>query len=61
MFVVRANFVGQKKEKKLTKNWYHKKLLNISRAISYKKPDMRPVPVLSDYLVKLVIPASRAI
>jgi hypothetical protein len=57
MFVVRANFVGKKKEKKLTKNSYHKKLLNISRAISYKKPDMRPVPVLSDYLVKLVIPA----
>jgi len=61
MFVVCANFVGQKKEKKLTKNSYHKKLLDISRAISYKKPDMRPVPVLSDYLVKLVIPASRAI
>jgi len=61
MFVVRANFVGKKKERKLTKILYHKKLLNISRGISYKKPDMRPVQVLSDYLVKLVIPPSRAI
>jgi len=61
MFVVRANFVSQKKEKKLTKNSYHKKSLNLSRAISYKKTDMRPVPILSDYLMKLVIPASCAI
>jgi len=28
---------------------------------SHKKSDMRPVSVMSDYLVKLVIPASRAI
>ena len=61
IFVVRANFVGKKKEKNLTKISYHKKLRNLSRTISYKKPDMRPVPVLSDYLVKLVIPASRTI
>ena len=45
---------GQKKEKKLTKNSYQKKLLNLSRAIQYKKPDVRQVPVLSNYLVKLV-------
>ena len=61
MFVVRANLVGQKKENKLTKILYHKKILDLSHAIRFKKPDMRPVPVLSDYLVKLVIPASRAI
>ena len=61
MFVVRANFVGKKKARKLTNILYHKKLLNISRGISYKKPHMRPVPVLSDYLVKLVIPGSLAI
>jgi len=52
---------AKKKEKKLTKNLYHKKMLNLSRPISYKKPDMRLVPILSDYLVKLVILASRAI
>ena len=61
MFVVRANFVGKKKGKKLTKKSYRKQLLNKSREISYKKPDMRPVPVFSDYLVKLVIQTSGAI
>jgi len=37
------------------------KFLNWSRAIWYEKLDMRLVSVISDYLVKLVIPASRAI
>ena len=37
MFVVCANFVGKKKEKKLTKNSYHKKLLNLSRTILLQK------------------------
>ena len=61
MFVVRVNYVGQKKGKKLTKIMNYQKLLNLSRAIKNGKSDMRPVPVLSDYLVKLVILASRAI
>jgi len=39
-------------KKKLTNNLYHKILLNLSCAIKYKKPDMRPVPVLSDYFSK---------
>ena len=56
-----VNFVGKKKGEKLTKIVYYQKLLNLSRTIKYGKPDMRPVPVLSDYLVKLVIPTSRAI
>ena len=60
-FVVRVNFVGKKKGRKLTKTLYYQKLLNLSRAIKNGKPDMRRVPVLSDYLVKLVILASRAI
>jgi len=60
---VRGSFKlrGPKKQKKLTKNPYHTKLPNKSRAIYYEKPDMRSVTVLSDYFVKLVIPASRAI
>jgi len=45
----------------LTKTLYYQKLLNLSRAIKNGKPDMRRVPVLPDYLVKLVILASRAI
>ena len=53
--------MGQKKGEKLTKIKYYQKLLNLSRAIKYGKPDLRPVLVLPDYLVKLVIPASRAI
>jgi len=61
LFVVRVNFVGQKKTKKLTTILYYNQLLNLSRATKYGKSDIRPVPVLSDYLVKLVIPASRAI
>ena len=59
--MVRVNFVGQKKRKKLIKILYYKQLLNLSRATKYEKLDIRPVPVLSDYLVKLVIPASSAI
>jgi len=34
---------GPKNEKQLTKNLYHKKLLNVSRVIYYEKPDMRLV------------------
>jgi len=59
--MVRVNFVRQKKGKDLTKILYKQKLLNLSHAIKYGKPDMRPVPVFSDYLEKLVIPTSRAI
>ena len=59
--MVRVNFVGKRKGKKMTKILYYKQLLNLSRATKYGKPDIRPVPVLSDYLVKLVIPAFRAI
>ena len=33
MFVVRANFVGAEKRKKMTKHLYHKKLLNLSRLV----------------------------
>ena len=58
---IRVNFVGQKKGEKLTKIWPYQKFLNLSREIKYKKLDMRPIPVFSDYLVKLVIPTSRAI
>ena len=53
--------MGQKKGKDLTKILYNQKLLNLSYAIKYGKPDMRPVPVFSDYIVKLIIPSSRAI
>jgi len=48
-------------KKKLIKILYYKQLLNLSRATKCGQPDIRPVPVLSDYLVKLVIPASRTI
>jgi hypothetical protein len=48
-------------KKKMTKNLYHKILFNLSRATYYQEPDMRLVPVLSDYLVKLVILGSRAL
>jgi len=45
---------GPKKGKKMTKNLYHKKLLNLSRAIWYEKPNMRSgngiVRLLSKYL-----------
>jgi len=56
-----SKLCGQKKRKKVDSKFVLQKFLNLSRAIKYGKPDMRPVPVLSDYLVKLVIPASRAI
>ena len=52
---------GQKKEKNLTKNVYDKNYSTHLAPFLYEKADMRPVPVLSDYLVKLVIPAFRAI
>jgi len=42
----------KKKGKSLTKILYNQKLLNLSRAIKYRKPDMRPVPVLSDLFSK---------
>jgi len=54
IFVVSANFVGKKKFVP------QKNTQLISRHL-VQKPEMRPVPVLSDYLVKIVIPASRAI
>jgi len=47
---------AKKKGKKLTKILYYQILLNLSLAIKYIKPDMRPVPIFSYYIVKLVIP-----
>ena len=54
------NFVGKKKGKKLTKILYYRKILNLSCAIKYGTPDMRPVPVFSENLVKLGIQWSPA-